>query len=134
VLKFLWFFCVPWVPSLPAVEVQEQYGWQTDRWRPVVEEALEDYGISDQVDTFMRVLHCESRGDPNALNDGVYDNPKDQASGLMQHMPRWWDDRVTAAGMPGYSPFNPVANIFASAWLLTTHGGGWSHWTCHGLR
>ena len=132
-LKFLWFFCVPWVPSVQVAPPVDEWGWQTDRWRPLVEEALEDYGISDQVDTFMRVLHCESRGDPDAFNNVVYDNPLDQASGLMQHMPRWWDERAAAAGFAGYSPFDPVANIYTSAWLLTSRGGGWAHWTCYGL-
>ena len=131
--KLLWFFCVPWTPTPVASAYPEQYGYMTDRWYPIVEEALEAYGIPDEIDTFMRVLHCESRGDPNAHNTVVYENPKDQASGLMQHMPRWWDDRSNAAGFGGYSPFDPVANIFTSAWLLTSRGGGWSHWTCYGL-
>lgn len=130
-INWLWFFTVPWVPVMEPVP--EVWGWEVDRWTPIVEIALESYGAEAELDTFMRVMHCESRGDPNAHNTFVYDNPKDQASGLMQHMPRWWDDRVASAGMAGYSPFNPVANIFASAWLLTTRGGGWSHWECYGL-
>ena len=131
-LHLLWFFTVPWIPS-PTVALEDNWGYQVDRWTPLVEIALESYGIPEELDTFMRVMHCESRGNPLAHNTAVYDNPKDQASGLMQHMPRWWDERVASAGMPGYSPFDPVANIFASAWLLTTRGGGWAHWSCYGL-
>ncbi len=122
--------------AVPIAQVDEPYevwGNRVDRWAPIVEEALEQYGIPEQLDTFMRVMHCESRGDPYAHNTAVYDNPKDQASGLMQHMPRWWDDRAKNAGFEGYSPFDPVANIFTSAWLLTTRGGGWTHWSCYGL-
>ena len=126
-LKFLWLFCIPWVPSSPTIEVESQWGWQTDRWKPVVEEVLEDYGIPDQVDAFMRVMHCESRGDPDAYN------VSSGASGLMQHLQYYWQDRADAIGMSDATPFNPIANIYASAWLLTTAGGGWVHWTCYGL-
>ena len=132
-LKFLWFFCVPWIPSVSVPPIENQWGPLVDRWYPLVYEALEDYGVEDQIDTFMRVMNCESRGDPNAHNTVVYSNPLDQASGLMQHMPRWWDERSTAAGFAGYSPFDPVANIYTSVWLLTSRGGGWTHWTCYGL-
>ena len=130
-INWLWFFTIPWIPV--AEPVPEVWGWQTDRWTPIVAEALEEYGIPDQLHTFMKVLHCESRGDPYAHNTDVYSNPADQASGLMQHMPRYWDDRAAAIGMAGYSPFDPIANIYASAWLLTTRGGGWQHWSCYGL-
>ena len=132
--NWLWFFCVPWMPSaMMEANDYERWGHSVDRWAPIVELALDAYGIPEEFDTFMRVMHCESRGDPNAHNTFVYDNPKDQASGLMQHMPRWWDDRAKNAGFEGYSPFDPVANIFTSAWLLTTRGGGWAHWSCYDL-
>ena len=111
--------------------VPEVWGWEVDRWPPVVEEALESYEIESELDDFMRVMHCESRGDPLALNDRVYSNPLDQASGLMQHMPRWWEWRAEQAGYKGASPFNPIANIYVSAWLLALPNiGGWSHWEC----
>lgn len=130
--NLIWFFCVPWVPVSADVHVDNTWGWQVDRWEPLVTHIAEMYDAVDEVDTFMRVMHCESRGDPYAHNTYVYDNPKDQASGLMQHMPRWWEDRVSKAGMAGYSPFDPVANIHASFWLLTLPRiGGWVHWECY---
>ena len=127
ILKWLWFFTIPWVPTPVASATPIQWGESVDRWYPIVEIALESYGIEDQISTFMRVMHCESRGDPYALH------PESKASGLMQHLQRYWPERAQAIGMPNYSPFDPVANIYASAWLLTTAGGGWQHWTCHGL-
>lgn len=130
--SWLWFFTVPWVPTMATYEQPEVWGWHTDRWTPIVEEALEDYGLESELDTFMRVMFCESRGDPLAHNTDVYSNPKDQASGLMQHMPRWWDYRASNAGFEGYSPFNPIANIYASVWLLALPDiGGWKHWECY---
>ena len=81
---------------------------------------------TDEVDTFMRVMHCESRGDPDAYNESS------GASGLMQHLSRFWDYRAEQVNMSGYSPFDPIANIHASFWLLTKRGyGGWVHWECY---
>ena len=124
-IKFmLWFFTIPWTPT-PTPNIPETWGPAVDRWQPVVEIALESYGLEDQTNRFMRVMHCESRGDENAVNTSS------NASGLMQHMPQWWDWRAEQAGFPGYSIFNPVANIFASAWLLALPDiGGWQHWEC----
>ena len=70
----------------------------------------------------MRVMLCESRDDPDALN------AESAASGLMQHIPQYWDERARAAGFQGASPFDPIANIYAFVWLLDI--GGWSHLEC----
>ena len=118
--------------AVPIAQVDEPYevwGNRVDRWAPIVEEALEQYGIPEQLDTFMRVMHCESRGDPYAHNTAVYDNPKDQASGLMQHMPRWWDHRVEQNNLTGHADiFNPFYNVWISAWLVDKYS--WEHWEC----
>ena len=122
--SWLWFFTIPWVPVVQPVP--EVWGWEVDRWQPIVEEALEDYGLESEVDAFMRVLHCESRGDPYAVNAAS------GAAGLMQHMPQWWDWRAEEIGYKGASAFNPVANIYASVWLLALPDiGGWKHWECY---
>jgi hypothetical protein len=95
-----------------------------ERWRPLAQQALDDYNIGYEIETFLRVMTCESLGLPYAKN------PNSTASGLMQHLARpYWPARAEAIGMPGASPFDPIANIYASAWLLTR--GGWSHWTCY---
>ena len=125
-INLLWFFCIPWVPVVQPVP--EVWGWEVDRWQPIEEEALESYGLESEVDAFMRVLYCESRGDPNAVN------ASSGAAGLMQHMPQWWDWRAEQIGYKGASVFDPIANIYASAWLLALPDiGGWKHWTCYGL-
>ena len=109
-------------PTPTVILVASPYGENVERWRSDVRGALAEYGLSDEEDRFMRVMWCESRGDPDAVN------AESGASGLMQHIPRYWDDRARAAGFQGASPFDPIANIYASVWLL--HVGGWSHWEC----
>ena len=125
--NLIWFFTVAWTPIGIEAPVN-QWGWHVDRWQPLVEEALEHYGLESELDTFMKVMHCESRGRQNAVNE------TSGASGLMQHMPRWWDDRAEQAGFAGYSPLNPVANIYTSVWLLQSRGGGWTHWECYNMN
>lgn len=97
-----------------------------EQWRPMVADAIAlNGGDDDDVHRFLRIMQCESGGDPDAKN------PNSSASGLMQHLTRFWDDRSTRAGFPGADVFDPVANIYTSAWLaLTAAEGGWSHWVC----
>ena len=109
-------------PTPKVILVDSPYGENVERWRSDVRGALAEYGLSDEEDRFMRVMWCESRGDPDAVN------AESGASGLMQHIPRYWDERARAAGFQGASPFDPIANIYASVWLLDM--GGWSHWEC----
>jgi len=96
-----------------------------ERWRATSLEALALYGQEHQIDRFLRVMQCESRGLPDAFNESS------GASGLMQHLENYWPWRAKMAGFEGASPFDPVANIYTSAWLLFEHSaGGWQHWEC----
>lgn len=88
-------------------------------WRPLVE----FFFRPGDVDRALRIMHCESKGDPNAKNR------RSSASGLFQHLTRYWPKRAAEAGFRGASVFDPVANTAASA-MLVYQGGGWSHWTC----
>ena len=65
----------------------------------------------------MRVMWCESRGDPDAVN------AESGASGLMQHIPRYWDERARAAGFQGASPFDPMRTFTLLFGFLTREGG-----------
>ena len=73
------------------------------------------------VDLALRVIRCESRGNPTAKN------PTSSASGLFQHLGSLWDGRAAKAGWEGADVFDPVANVAVAAWLVY-EGGGWSHW------
>jgi hypothetical protein len=69
------------------------------------------------------VIECESNGNPNVVNSSS------QASGLMQHLPKYWHSRSTKAlGYVG-DIFDPHDNIHVGAWLVYD-GGGWSHYSC----
>jgi hypothetical protein len=95
------------VPSGPGVE-----GWRM---------LVEHFFRPADVDRAIRVIACESKGDPDARN------PHSSASGLFQHLASLWTPRAEAVGYPGASVFDPVANVAAAAGLVY-EGGGWSHW------
>ncbi len=69
----------------------------------------------------LQVIWCESRGDASATNGSS------GAAGLFQHLPRFWEERSTAAGIPGANIYEPTANATVAAWLVY-QGGGWKHW------
>ncbi|MCK5798821.1 MAG: transglycosylase SLT domain-containing protein, partial [Deltaproteobacteria bacterium] len=93
---------------------------QVERWRELVEKHFK----YQHVTWALNIITCESRGDPKAYN------ASSGASGLFQHLKKYWPSRATSAGFPGASAFDPEPNIAASAWLLYTSGGGPQHWSC----
>lgn len=97
-----------------------------ERWRSIVTESVYAWGGNDDdVHRFLRIMQCESAGLPDAKN------PNSSASGLMQHLTRFWPDRAARAGLPNANVFDPYANIYVSAWLaLEAAEGGWHHWLC----
>ena len=66
----------------------------------------------------MRIAYCESRYHPNSVNSTSH------ASGLFQFLPSTWSGTPWAA----QSPFDPVANAQAAAWLYNRYGPG--RWAC----
>lgn len=86
-------------------------------WRPLVAA----YFGPNEVERALRVIYCESSGDPSAKN------PSSSASGLFQHLRRFWGERSVDAGWAGADIFDPEANIAVASWLVY-QGGGWSHW------
>ena len=68
----------------------------------------------------INVAYCESRYHPNSVNSDS------GASGLFQFMPGTWSGTPWAS----QSPFDPVANAQAAAWLYSHYGPG--RWTCQG--
>ena len=116
-------------PSEPVVAGEGDYGPTVERWVATIVDAIARYGgpVGDQaeLDRWRRVMHCESRGLPDAYNPSG-------ASGLMQQMRQFWPERAVAAGYSADAdPFDGVVNINVSAWLLyQARGGGWGHWVC----
>ncbi|TMD32846.1 MAG: lytic transglycosylase domain-containing protein [Chloroflexi bacterium] len=66
----------------------------------------------------LRIAWCESRYHPNSVNSDS------GASGLFQFMPSTWSGTPWAS----QSPFDPVANANAAAWLYSHYGPG--RWSC----
>ena len=89
-----------------------------ERWRPLVE----IYFNPGDVEWALRIVACESGGYPNAKN------PTSSASGLFQHLARYWDGRSKTAGWAGASIWDPEANIAVAAWLLGENGK--ASWEC----
>lgn len=117
------------LPEIPADMIASvaELGWPTgpgaEGWRGLVEEHF----APGDVDRALRIMACESNGDPDARNRSS------GASGLFQHMPRYWSERSAGAGFAGESIFDPVANVAVAAWMVYDYaGGGWQHWVCRG--
>lgn len=89
---------------------------------------VETYFPPKRVEQAMSVMECESGGDPLAYN------PRSGASGLFQHLQRYWSSRSKAAGWEGASIWNPTANVAVAAWLAqdgVSRGlSYWHHWEC----
>lgn len=101
-------------PLKPAVE----------QWRSMVAA----YFPGEMVEPALRVIQCESLGDPEAYN------PYSGASGLFQFLPGTWAVIAPKAGFGGVSVFDPEANIGTGAWLTAYYAGlardPWSPWYC----
>jgi len=80
----------------------------------VITAAADEFDVD--TDLMTRIMHCESRLNPDA------ENRSSGAAGLGQHLPQYWAARAAAIGMAGASPFEPVANARVTAWMLSTQG------------
>jgi len=89
-----------------------------ERWRPLVTQ----YFQASDVEWALRIIACESGGIVTAKNPGS------SASGLFQHLARYWPQRSKLAGWEGANIFDPEANIAVGAWLLDRNGKG--SWVC----
>ncbi|MEA3503163.1 MAG: hypothetical protein U9R47_10340 [Actinomycetota bacterium] len=94
-----------------------------ENWRSTVAK----YWRGDQVDCVLGIILRESNGDPTAYNSSY------GASGLMQHLAKYWPSRAAGAGFVDSnglvaSPFNGAANIAAGKWLADYYEGRGSNW------
>lgn len=103
----------------PGPDSVPGFGPDVERWRGLVSAHFP----ANKVDEALSVMHCESRGNPNAVN------PTSNASGLFQHLPKYWDSRSRQAGIPGANIFDPGANVRVAAWLYK-QSYTWGHWSC----
>jgi len=94
-----------------------------ENWRSTVAK----YWRADQVDCVLGIIQRESRGDPTAYNSTY------GASGLMQHLAKYWPSRAIGAGFVDSnglvaSPFNGAANIAAGKYLADYYEARGSNW------
>jgi Transglycosylase SLT domain len=83
----------------------------------IITDAFSPLG-QDAVVWAMRIAYCESRYHPNSVNSDS------GASGLFQFLLSTWSGTPWAS----QSPFDPVANANAAAWLYSHYGPG--RWAC----
>lgn len=97
---------------------------RVEQWRPLVEQ----FFPSNRVEEALRIMDCESNGDPDAYN------PYSGASGLYQFLPSTWASTAPKAGYPDASPFDPEANTASAAWLANRYqelgSDYWAAWSC----
>jgi hypothetical protein len=97
---------------------------EVERWRSLAG----TFFPSHRVEEALRIIDCESNGDPDAYN------PYSGASGLFQFIPETWATTSTRAGYAGASVFDPEANVASAAWLAAEYQRQgkyyWQAWNC----
>ncbi|MFP4552263.1 MAG: transglycosylase SLT domain-containing protein [Actinomycetota bacterium] len=95
-----------------------------EQWRSLVQQ----FFPSHRVEEALRIINCESNGDPDAVN------PYSGAAGLFQFLPSTWASTAPKAGYPEASPHNPEANVASAAWLANRYQElglyYWEAWNC----
>lgn len=100
----------------PSPSAGSGMGSNVEQWRPIVEQYF-----GDNTNAALRVMACESGGNPNAKN------PRSSASGLFQFLASTWTS-TTGETYPG-NVFDGPSNIAAAA-KLSNGGSNWSQWSC----
>lgn len=95
-----------------------------EQWRSLVQQHFP----SNRVEEALRIIGCESNGDPNAYN------PYSGASGLFQFLPSTWASTAPMAGYAEASVFEPGPNVGSAAWLGARYEQlgqyFWQAWSC----
>ena len=110
-----------WSPDWPA----DAGGIRdVEQWRSTVAR----YWAADRVDCVLGIILRESRGDPRAYNSSY------GASGLMQHLIKYWPGRAASAGFKDSnglvaSPYNGEANIAAGAAIAGSGSNWYAPWS-----
>jgi len=106
-------------PKPPEAKRQYVVPASVEHWSGLVSQYFDPADVAHA----LSVIDCESiGGDPNAVN------PSSSASGLFQHLPKFWAERSAQAGWSGADIFDPEANVAVAAWLAYNTKQGWGHW------
>ena len=110
-----------------------------EEWRSVITEAFLERGLGEEIEHAMAIVACESLGDPFITTPSIPAGT--HVVGLFQHKDTYWEHRAAAAGLPGASALDPVANARVAAWMvansIAAHSDdpdverpAWVHWVC----
>jgi hypothetical protein len=75
----------------------------------------------------LRVAFCESSAQPGDTTSTAHHSGSG-ASGWFQHLPKFWVERSSKAGVAGASIMEPETNVLVAAWLLYETPQGKGHW------
>jgi hypothetical protein len=75
----------------------------------------------------LRVAFCESSAQPSDTYSTAY-HPDSGATGWFQHLPKFWAERSTKAGVPNSDMEDSENNVLVAAWLLYETPQGKGHW------
>lgn len=84
---------------------------------PLVIDAADAFGINPTL--LARIVVCESGGNARAFNPSG-------ASGLTQQLRSYWPARARAAGLTDADVFDPWANLYVAAMMLTRGTSDWN--------
>ena len=110
-----------WSPNWPA----DAGGIRdVEAWRSLVAK----HWAADRVDCVLGIIQRESKGDPTAYNSSS------GASGLMQHLIKYWSGRAASAGFKDSnglvaSPYSGEANIAAGAAIAGSGSNWYAPWS-----
>lgn len=120
---------MPLAPSASARETKIPahvcpYDWRKGEWhvKQLIRCAAERWRVPGGARMALYVAARESHYRPNAYN--AYSG----ASGVFQHLSRYWPGRADAYGFGGWSAFNARANIMVTMRMVRSNGD-WSDWS-----
>lgn len=100
--------------TAPATS-SRSYGSGVEQWRSLVSEYF-----GGETDLALRIMKCESRGDPNAQNS------RSSAAGLFQILKGTWG---AFSPYPWSDRYHPRSNVATAKRIRD--GQGWNAWTCY---
>ncbi len=94
---------------------------------PTLRNLIRTYLEPEDHDWAEKVAFCESSAQPDDVFSFAV-NKSSRAAGWFQHLPKFWEERTEAAGIPGVSIADPVAQLKVAAYLLYETPQGRGHW------
>jgi hypothetical protein len=100
-----------------------KFDWRKGPWhvKQLIRCAEDRWGVPGGAAMALHVADRESDFRPHAYNSSS------GASGIFQHLRRYWPGRADSFGFGGWSAFNARANIMVTM-RMVHRMGSWSHW------